>query len=186
MREHRVAEEWLPTRFNHAVFRMLGLAVAALAGSRRSAASMIHHDRAQHPFEAYALTCALVAVPSLHLLVDAAPLMPVPWLTIPLAALALPFVAVAVWDAVVFSVALLALLAGAVARRSFRAIRLQGPVIHGLMLALAAASIGLEWRSAWLGWAWIALVALNALCALALAAARGAVDRFVRSVREAR
>ncbi|MFA6957416.1 MAG: hypothetical protein WC538_16210 [Thermoanaerobaculia bacterium] len=181
-REHSLAEEWLPSRFNLAAFRMLGLVVASRVRERKSPATLLGHDPAHHPAEAYSLTCALIAFPSLHLLVDAAPGMALPWLTIPLLVVALPFVAIMAWDIVVFSVALFALLLGRLAGRKIAAIGLQTPVIQGLMLALSGASIALEWRSAWLGWTWLALVALNALCAVALAATRGRVARFSREV----
>jgi len=182
MRDHSLAEEWLPSRFNLAIFRMLGLAVASGVKGRKSPATLLGHDRTHHPVEAYSLTCALIAVPSLHLLVDVAPRLPNRWVTIPLMIAALPFAAIMAWDIVVFSVALFALVLGRLAGRKIAAIGMQTPVIQGLMLALAGASIALGWRSAWLGWAWLALVALNAICATALAAARDSVTRFSREV----
>lgn len=180
MREHRLGEEWLPTRFNLAIFRVVGLIVAAALGRRPSNASILHHDRAHHPLEAYSLSCALIAAPSIHLLAAAAPRMTLPWLTIPLAVLALPFAAVIAWDVVVFSVAILALVLSRVAGREVSALSMQTPVIHGLMIALSVSAVALGWRTAWLGWAWLALVAANALCAVALAAARERVAGFVR------
>jgi hypothetical protein len=143
---------------------------------------MLGHDPAHHPLEAYSLTCALIAFPSLHLLVDIFPRLPFPWVTTPLLIVTLPFVAIMAWDIVVFSVALFALILGSLAGRKIAAIGMQTPVIQGLMLALSGASIVLEWRSAWVGSAWLALVGLNAVCAIALAVARERVAGFVREV----
>lgn len=181
-RDRSLAEEWLPSRFNLAAFRMLGLAVASLTERKKSRASILSHDRAHHPLEACTLTCLLIAVPSLHVLVGAAPRMPIPWVTIPLVVAALPFVVIMAWDVVVFSVALFALLLGHLSGRKLPATGMQTPVIQSLMLALSGASIALEWRSAWLGWGWLALVALNAICAVVLAATRERVSCFMREV----
>jgi hypothetical protein len=182
MAEHRLAEEWLPSRFNLAMFRVVGLLVAASLGRRPSPATLLSHDRAHHPLEAYSLSCALIAVPSIHLLAAAAPRVLLPWLTIPLILVALPFAAVMAWDIVIFSVAIVALVLGKASGREVSALALQTPVIHGLMLALSASAIALEWKTAWLGWAWLAMAGINALCALGLTAARSRVAGFVREV----
>ena len=103
-RNRLLAEEWLPSRFNLAIFRMLGLLVALASRRRASPALLLHHDREQHPLEPYALSCALVAVPSVHFFGAIAPGLRWPWLTWPLVILALPFVATLAWEFVVFSV----------------------------------------------------------------------------------
>ena len=181
-RDRSLAEEWLPSRFHLAVFRMLGLLVALASRGRPSSAIVLQHDREQHPLEAYALSCALLAVPSLHFFVAIAPRLRWPWLTGPLVILALPFAMTLAWDIVVFSVALVTLVVRSLTGLDIQAITLQGPVIHGLMLALSAASVALGWRTAWLGGAWLGLVVLNALCAGVLWAARDRVAKFAREV----
>ena len=177
-----IAEEWLPSRFDLAIFRMLGLLVALASTRRPSPALVLHHDREQHPLEAYALSCLLVAVPSVHFFGAIASGLRWPWLTWPLVILALPFAATLAWDLVVFSVAFIALGLRKLTGLEVRAIRIQNPVIHSLMIVLSACSVAYGWRTAWLGAAWLTLVALNALCAIALVAARGRVDRFAREV----
>jgi glucan phosphoethanolaminetransferase (alkaline phosphatase superfamily) len=182
MDERPLAEEWLPSRFNLALFRALGLAVAAASRRRRSRAAILHHDREQHPLEAYALSCALLAVPSIHLLGAAGPRLPLPWLTVPLLVAALPFLATMAWDVIIFGIALAAFAAGRLTGLALKARPLQSPIIHALTIALSAASVALRWRTAWLGWTWLALAALNAACALALALAAQSVERFSREV----
>ena len=181
-RDRSLAEEWLPSRFHLAIFRMLGLLVALASRGRPSSAILLQHDREQHPLEAYALSCTLLAVPSLHFIVAIAPRLRWPWLTGPLVILALPFAMTLAWDIVVFSVALAAIVLRSLTRLNIQAIKLQGPVIHGLMLALSAASFALGWKTAWLGGAWLGLVVLNALCAVVLWAVRDRVARFAREV----
>ncbi|MBI2215424.1 MAG: hypothetical protein HYU52_17375 [Acidobacteria bacterium] len=182
MHERLLAEEWLPSRFNLAMFRALGLLVATILGRRPSPATILHHDRAHHPLEAYSLSCALIAVPSIHVLGAAVPRLSLQWLTIPLVVVALPFAAVIAWDIVVFSVAIVALILGKASGRKVDALSMQTPVIHGLMVALSISAVAFRWRTAWLGWMWLALVALNALCALGLAARRERVAGFARGV----
>lgn len=179
-RNRLLAEEWLPSRFNLAIFRMLGLLVALASRRRLSPALRLHHDREQHPLEAYVMSCALVAVPSGHVFGAIASGLRWPWLTWPLVILALPIVATLAWELVVFSVVFFALGLRKLTGLEIRAIRIQNPVIHSLMIALSACSIAYEWRTAWLGAAWLALVALNALCSFALFAARDRVDSFAR------
>ncbi len=180
--DRSLAEEWLPSRFNLAIFRLLGLMVATRVQHRPSSASMLYHDREQHPLEAYVMSCALLSVPAIHFFVALLPRLRWPWLTGSLVIVALPFVSIFAWDLVVFSVALAALLLRAVTGVKIDAIRMQSPIIHMLMVALSLSSIVLEWRTAWLGIAWLALVALNALCAIALRAGRERVSIFAREV----
>jgi hypothetical protein len=182
LRERLLAEEWLPSRFHLAIFRVLGLAMAIATRRRTSTAVMLHHDREQHPLEAYAMSCALIAVPSVHLFGALLPRLRWPWATAPLVALALPFAAIVAWDIVVFAVVLVVLAVRSATGSRFEPVRLQGAVIHSLMVALAAASIALGWATAWLGYAWLGLVATNAACALVLFLVRGSVDRFSRQV----
>ena len=101
MRDRSLAEEWLPTRFNLALFRMLGLVVAVIVRKRRSSAQLLHHDREQHPLEGYVLSCTLVAVPSVHFLSWLLPRFRWPWLATPLLQLVLPFLATMAWDIVI-------------------------------------------------------------------------------------
>lgn len=181
-RNRLLAEEWLPSRFDLAIFRMLGLIVALASGRRLSPALLLHHDREQNPLEPYVMSCVLVAVPSIHFFGAIASHLRWPWLTWPLVILALPFVATLAWDIVVFSVVFVASGLRKLTGLAIRAIRLQNPVIHLLMIALSACSVAYGWRTSWLGAAWLALVALNALCSIALLAARGRVDSFAREV----
>lgn len=181
-RNRLIAEEWLPSRFDLAIFRMLGLIVALASRRRPSPALLLHHDREQHPLEAYVMSCALVAVVSVHFFGAVASRLRWPWLTWPLVLLVLPFVATLAWDIVVFSVVLVTLGVRKLTGLELRAIRIQNPVIHSLMIALSACSIAYGWRTAWLGAAWLALVALNALCSIALFAVRNRVESFAREV----
>jgi len=182
VRDRSLSEEWLPSRFDLAIFRMLGLLVALRVRPRQSAAVLLHHDREQHPLEAYALTCALIAVPSVHFFAAIAPRLRWPWLIGPLVVVALPFAATLAWDLVVFSVALFAIVLRKLTGVEVPAIALQSPVIHSVMIALSVSSIAFGWRTAWLGVAWLALAALNALCAIVLRAARDRVSGFMREV----
>ncbi|MGK2856250.1 MAG: hypothetical protein ACSLFQ_03485 [Thermoanaerobaculia bacterium] len=182
VRDRSLAEEWLPSRFSLAIFRMLGLSMALASRRKPSAAVLLEHHREQHPLEAYALSCALVAVPCVHLFVALVAGLRWPWVTAPLLAIVLPPVATLAWDAIVFAVAFLAFGLRRLTGLDVPAIRLQGPAIHSLMIALAACSIAYEWRTAWLGAAWLALVGINAFCAVALRVASERVDRFEREV----
>lgn len=177
-----LAEEWLPSRFNLAIFRLLGLIVAARVQRRPSSATRLYHDREQHPLEAYAMSCALISVPAIHFFVALLPRLRWPWLTGSLVIVALPFASIFAWDLVVFSVALAALLLRAVTGARIDAIRMQSPLIHTLMVALSLSSIVLGWRTAWLGIAWLSLVALNAISAIVLRAWRERVSIFAREV----
>lgn len=182
VRDRSLAEEWLPSRFDLAIFRMLGLAVALASRRKPSAAVLLEHQREQHPLEAYALSCALVAVPCVHLFVALVSWLRWPWVTAPLLAVALPPAATLAWDVVVFSVAFFVFALRKLTGLDVQTIRLQGPVIHSLMIALAACSIAYEWRTAWLGAAWLVLVGINALCAVALRTASARIERFAREV----
>lgn len=180
--ERLVAEEWLPSRFDLATFRLLGLLVALASGRRPSAALLLHHEREQNALEAYALACGLLAVPSIHIFAAIVPRLRWPWLTGPLVALALPFATTVAWEAVVFSVALFTLALHRLTGVEIPALRLQNPAIHSLMIALSVCAVAYEWRTAWLGAAWLALVALNLLCSSVLWTARERVERFSREV----
>ncbi len=170
---------WLPSRFNLAAFRLLGLFVArAKRDTRLETVTVLQFVRHQHPLEFYSVALAFLVLPTLHAwaLIREAFGWPV-LLTLPLF-LVLPFAVVLAWDLVVFSVAALLWLIGRVVTISASRNKLQSLVTHLAMILIAIAAIAGDWPTRWLGVVWLALVAFNAIAWLLLFALRRPVQQF--------